>query len=325
MVVVDRLSKYAHFIPLKHPFSALTVADAFIRNVVKLHGIPVSIVSDRDKVFISSFWKSLFQLQGTKLLFSSSYHPQTDGQTKVVNQTLEQYLRCFTSDQPKRWMEWLPWAEFSYNTATHLATNITPFQAVYGVPPPSLLSYVPGTTNVQAVDELLRSREDILCELRKNLIAAQSRMKSQADQHLRDPYRQSSVAFRSSLKLAPCYFGPYKVLARIDMVAYKLELHVGSQIHDVFHVSLLKKRIGTGVLVGIVILPMSEDSKLVPQPAAVLDKRIIQKGKYRPKTEILVQWEGAPREDATWENLWRFSKAYPEFVLEDKVPLRGMD
>ena len=281
----------------------------------------------------------MFQLQGTKLLFSSSYHPQTDGQTEVVNRTLEQYLRCFTSDQPKRWMEWLPWAEFSYNTATHSATNMTPFQAVYGVPPPSLLSYVPGTTNVQAVDELLRSREEILCELKKNLIAAQSRMKFIADQRCRDvtfevgdyvylrlqSYRQSSVAFRSSLKLAPRYFGPFKVLARIGMVAYKLELPAGSQIHDVFHVSLLKKKIGTGDSIREILPLLSKDSKLIPQPAAVLDRRIIQKGKYRPKTEILVQWEGAPRDDATWENLWRFSKAYLEFVLEDKEPLRGMD
>ncbi|KAL5830967.1 hypothetical protein ACOSQ4_016321 [Xanthoceras sorbifolium] len=100
IVVMDRLSKYAHFIPLKHPFSASTVAKAFFDQVVKLHDVPKTIVSDRDKVFVSSFWKSLFQMQGTTLRMSSSYHPQTDGQTEVVNQTLEQYLRCFTHDQP---------------------------------------------------------------------------------------------------------------------------------------------------------------------------------------------------------------------------------
>ncbi|KAK0583355.1 hypothetical protein LWI29_036098 [Acer saccharum] len=130
MVVVDRLSKYAHFVPLKHPFTASSVANAFVRNIVKLHGVPISIVSDRDKIFISSFWKSLFQSQGTELLLSSSYHPQTDGQTEVVNRTLEQYLRCFTCDQPKKWMDWLPWAEYSYNTTTHSSTQTTPFKAV---------------------------------------------------------------------------------------------------------------------------------------------------------------------------------------------------
>lgn len=95
MVVVDRLTKYAHFVALKHPFTAITVAKAFVANVVRLHGIPTSIVSDRDQVFINSFWRALFQLQGTKLCMSSSYHPQSYGQTEVVNRTLEQYLRCF--------------------------------------------------------------------------------------------------------------------------------------------------------------------------------------------------------------------------------------
>ena len=101
MVVVDHLSKYAYFIPLKHPFTAASIAKIFVANVVRLHGIPTSIVSDRDKVFISSFWQILFQLQGTQLCMSSSYHPETDGQTEVVNRVLEQYLRCFVGLQPK--------------------------------------------------------------------------------------------------------------------------------------------------------------------------------------------------------------------------------
>ena len=79
MVIVDRLTKYAHFVALRHPYTAVTIAKSFIANVVRLHGVSTSIVSDRDKVFISSFWQTLFQLQGTKLRMSSSYHPQTDG------------------------------------------------------------------------------------------------------------------------------------------------------------------------------------------------------------------------------------------------------
>ena len=105
MVVVDRLSKYAHFVPLKHPYTALSVSKAFIWEVVRLHGVLVSIVSDRDRIFISAFWKNLFQLQGSKLCMSSSYHPQSDGQSEVVNRTVEQYLRCFTCDQPKQWVD----------------------------------------------------------------------------------------------------------------------------------------------------------------------------------------------------------------------------
>lgn len=116
MVVVDWLSKYGHFIPLKHPFTAHQVAKVFIRKIVCLHGIPTSIMSDRDRIFISFFWRSLFQLHGTKLHISSSYHPQSDGQTEVLNHILEQYLRYFTSGQLQKWVERIPWAEFSYNT-----------------------------------------------------------------------------------------------------------------------------------------------------------------------------------------------------------------
>jgi hypothetical protein len=112
MVVVDRLSKYAHFLALSHPYTAVTVARMFVSQVFKLHGMPLSIVSDRDPVFTSAFWSEFFKLQGTSLDMSSSYHPQTDGQSKIVNKCLENYLRCFTQDNPKQWVSWLPWAEY---------------------------------------------------------------------------------------------------------------------------------------------------------------------------------------------------------------------
>jgi hypothetical protein len=146
MVVVDHLSKYAHLIPLKHPYTAIIVAKAFISNIIRLYGILTSIVSECDKVFISIFWRTLFQFQGTQLCMSSSYHPQSDGQTEVVNWVLEQYLQCFAGDQPWKWFDWISWAEFSYNTSVHSSTKVMLFKMVFGVSPPSLLTYVLGTS-----------------------------------------------------------------------------------------------------------------------------------------------------------------------------------
>ncbi|KAL5544073.1 hypothetical protein UlMin_007857 [Ulmus minor] len=211
---------------------------------------------------------------------------------------------------------------------------MTPFEAVYGIPPPRLLAYVPGTSRVQAVDEYLCDRDAILRDLRHNLLQAQNRMKCQADQHRRDvsftvgdyvylklqPYRQTSVAFRGSMKLAARFFGPYQVIEKVGSVAYKLALPPGSQIHNVFHVSLLRKHLGSVTSTSTQLPPVSDTSLILPQPEAILDRRVIRKGKYRPKSEILVKWVGALAEDATWENEWRFTKSYHDFILVDKDP-----
>lgn len=112
LVVVDRLSKQAHFIALSHPYTALDVAQAFLDHIYKLHGMPQKIISERDPTFLSEVWTELFRVNGVDLRFSTAYHPQTDGQTEATNKTLETYLRCMTSDAPSTWSKWLPLAEW---------------------------------------------------------------------------------------------------------------------------------------------------------------------------------------------------------------------
>lgn len=135
LVVVDRLTKYAHFIPVKHPYTAHTIAQLFLDHIVKLHGLPATIVSDRDTIFISKFWKQLFKLYRVALHLTTAYHPQSDGQTERVNQCLEMYLRCAVQDSPKTWKSWLSLAEIWYNSSFHPSLNCSPFKALFGYEP----------------------------------------------------------------------------------------------------------------------------------------------------------------------------------------------
>ena len=166
LTVVDRFSKMAYFIPLGHPYSALSVAQAFFANIVKLHGFPCSIVSDRDPVFTSALWWELFALAGVKLRLSSAFRPQMDGQSEVTNRVLGVYLRCLAGDRPWQWLRWLPWAEFCYNTSHQSVLQSTPFWVVYGRDPLTLMSYAPGQAIVAAVDQQLMQRDEFLAEVR---------------------------------------------------------------------------------------------------------------------------------------------------------------
>ena len=169
MVVVDRLSKYAHFGALPTNFNALRAAHLFVDIVVKHHGFPSNIISDRDKIFLSQFWSNLFQLSGTKLKHNTAYHPQMDGQSEVVNRGLEQYLRAFVQEKPKTWFRLLSWAKFSYNSSYNHSIGMSPFQALYGRAPPVIPQYIPNSTKVQAFDELLMERDVLLKSLKENL------------------------------------------------------------------------------------------------------------------------------------------------------------
>jgi hypothetical protein len=314
MVVVDCLSKYAHFCALQHPFTASTVAQIFMDQVFKLHGMPHSIVSDCDPTFTSNFWQELFKIQGTELHLSTTYHPQTDGQTEVVNKCLETYLRCFSSEKKNQWAQWLPLAEWWYNTSYHIATCMTPFEAVYGQKPPSVLSYLPGASKVQAVDLTLTTREAILHTLKENLVMAQNRMKQQADQghsecqfaegdqvFLRlQPYKQTSLKAEHCQKLVPKFYGPYTMLKHVGQVAYQLALPNHSKLHPVFHVSCLKKVIGAKCQIQTNLPELAEEGSIWLQPEAVLDQR---EHCLRQRTikEVLFQWKDTTLADATWE------------------------
>lgn len=327
-VVVDRLSKYAHFIPLKHPYTAPMVATIFIKEVVRLHGVPESIVSDRDKVFLSNFWKELFKLLGTTLKRSTAYHPQTDGQTEVVNRCVETYLRCFVTDTPKKWVTWLPWAEYWYNTCFHTSTKTTPFRVLYGRDPPHLLHYGNVPTPVSTVDQYLLERDQVLQELRGYLFRAQQLMKTRADEHRRDvqfavgdwaylklkPYRQRSVAQRRNEKLALRFFGPFEVLEKIGKVAYRLKLPASARIHDVLHVSQLRRAIGNRVAAPQLPATLTEEMEVLLQPNRVEGVRDGTRG-----PEVLIRWKDLPEYEATWEPFEAINRQFPDFHLEDKV------
>jgi hypothetical protein len=166
LTVVDRFSKYAYFVALGHPYTASSVAEAFFDGIVRLHGFPTSIVSERDPVFTGNVWRDLFKMVGVKLCMSTAFHPQADGQSEVVNKVIVMYLRCVTGDQLRAWVDWLSWAEYCYNTSFHTALRTTPFEVVYGRPPPPFLPYSPATARTDAADTLLRNRDDILTEVR---------------------------------------------------------------------------------------------------------------------------------------------------------------
>lgn len=332
MVVVDRLSKFAHFIPLPKDYNAPLVAQVFHDNIFKLHGLPKSVVSDRDKVFTSTFWRELFKLQGVHLNMSTAYHPQSDGQSEVVNRCLENYLRCFAGQRPSTWVKWISSAEYWHNTNPSSSTGFSPYQIVYGIPPPRLLSYVPKSANNIDVDEFLLDRATVFKMLKENLEGAQNRMKQKADRSRVDrefsigdhvflrlqPYRQSSVQFRHNTKMAPRFFGPYTIIARVGPVAYTLELPEGSRIHPTFHVSQIKQAL-QDTDVHLSSLPILHNNDTWnPVPKQILKERINSSG-LRSYKEFLVHWDGTNIDEATWMPMFKFIRMFPQFSLEDKA------
>ena len=208
LVVVDRFSKGIHLGMLPTSHTAYTVAALFMNIVDKIHGLPRSMISDRDPLFLSRFWQELFHLSGTHLRMSSSYHPQSDGQTEALNRAIEQYLRAFVHRRPSSWGKLLMWVEWSHNTSWNAATGSTPYEITFGRKPFNYPEYLARDSKLEAVDDMLTNREDTFRLIRKKLLKAQELMKKCADGKRRDveyqvgdwvmvklrPHRQTSAS-----------------------------------------------------------------------------------------------------------------------------------
>ncbi|KAA0043665.1 Transposon Ty3-G Gag-Pol polyprotein [Cucumis melo var. makuwa] len=237
-----------------------------LAGLLVLLEIPQSIWSDISMDFVEGLSKSsgfevilvVVDKLSTKLNKSTVYHPQSDGQTEVVNRGVETYLQCFCNEKPKEWVKWLPWAEYWYNTTFQRSIGMTPFQIVYGRQPPTILSYGSSLSKNSTVEEMLQERDTVLISLREYLRLAQEQMKVYADRKRRNvefcvgdyvflrirPYRQVTLRRRRNEKLSPWFFGPYKIVEKVGPVAYRLQLPESSKIHPIFYVSQLRKLVG---------------------------------------------------------------------------------
>ena len=181
--MVDRLTKYAHFFAIPTEYRASQVAELFFREIFRLHGLPKNIVSDRDSRFMSAFWQELFRLTGTELTPSTSYHPQTDGQTEIVNKWVEGYLRNYVAGQQRAWIRWLHLGEYCYNTTHHMSIGMSPFRALYGYDAPSFVEMAFGESRAPKAKDWIQESQDILKALKDNLVMAQNQQKTYADKH----------------------------------------------------------------------------------------------------------------------------------------------
>ena len=323
-VVVDRFSKMVHFIACKKTSDATRVAELFFSEIVRLHGVPKTITSDRDTKFLSHFWRTLWKKMGTKLQFSSAYHPQTDGQTEVVNRSLGNLLRCIVGEKPKQWDLALPQAEFAYNSSVNRSTGKSPFQVVYRHNPQGVLDLVQLPLGDRVSDDgeafaeqLHQLQENVRCKLQDN----NERYKASTDATRRYQVfnagdlvmvylRKERFPTGTYHKLKYKKIGPCKILKKINDNAYEVELPSGLDISPVFNISDLYTFHGDDALVEkedevdwTHTIPIKKKEKV----AQILDKKTIQtrQGDYN---RYLVQWEGLAPTDSTWITEWELQK-----------------
>jgi hypothetical protein len=312
LVIVDRLSKMSVFIPTVGTLDAHNLARLYILHVFSKHGIPSDIVSDRGTLFTSNFITSLGQLLGMKLNFSTAYHPESDGQTERMNQSLEGYLRLYCNYQQDNWSDLLPIAEFAYNNAPHSATQVSPFFANYGYNPRATLA-LDVTVRDPTAHDFSQKLSDLHDYCREQLAVAQAQYQAPADRH-RSPIPDSFVpgskvwlntknikTSRPSKKLDHKRLGPYKILEKISDTAFRLELPRSMRfLHPVFHASLLTPHRSNTI----------QDRHQPPPPPIEIDGHteyeviaILDSKRLRGKIHYLVRWTGheTTAESETWE------------------------
>jgi len=325
-VVVDRLTKSAHFIPGKISYTVEQWAQLFLEQIVRYHGVPAKIVSDRDSRFTSRFWRALQKGLGTECSFSTAFHPQTDGQTERVNQILEDMLRACVLDFPGSWDQYLYLMEFAYNNSYQATIQMAPFEALYGKRCRSPVFWEEVGDRQVLGPELLQMTNDAVQKIRARMLTAQSRQKSYADVRRRDlefevgqhvflkvaPMR-GVLRFGKRGKLSPRFVGPFEILERIGAVAYRLALPPSlSAVHNVFHVSMLRKYVADpSHVLEHEPLELSKDLSFEEKPVQILayERKVLRN---REISLVKVLWRHQRAEEATWELEDEMRTHYPE-------------
>ncbi|GJZ85491.1 putative reverse transcriptase domain-containing protein [Tanacetum coccineum] len=229
-VIVDRLTKSAHFIPTRETYSMETLTRLYIKEIVSRHRVPISIISDRDSHFTSRFWQLLQSALGTQLDMSAAYHPETDGQSKRTIQTLEDMLRACVIDFRKGWEKHLPLVDFSYNNSYHASIKAAPFEALYGQKCKSPVCWAEDGDVQLTRPEIIHETTEKIVQIRQRLQAARDRQRSYANIRrkplefqvgdrvmLKVSPRKCAIQFGKRGKLNPWYIGPFKILEQIGL------------------------------------------------------------------------------------------------------------
>ena len=324
-VIVDRLTKSAHFLPVRTTYTLDKLAEIYIQEIVRLHGVPTSIISDRDSRFTSHFWRSLQQALGTKLKFSTAFHPQTDGQSERTIQTLEDMLRACVLDFQGSWSKYLPLIEFAYNNSYQATIGMAPYEALYGRKCRSPIHWYETGERKYLGPELVEQATEAIRTIQQRMKTAQSRQKSYADVRRRPlefeigdkvflkvaPIR-GIMRFGKKGKLSPRYVGPFEVLERIGAMAYRLALPPPmAGVHDVFHVSMLRKYVADpSHILQQEVVKISPEAKYEELPIQILDRKSKE---LRNKKIWLVKvlWRNRATKEATWELESEMREKYP--------------